>query len=83
MMHETGAIISGATALHFLLRQPCNWTPGDIDIIVPIGHFAQVVTFILNLPGAVIMCDIGTPDKEEYDMLMDIGFTWCWSQKVN
>ncbi|KAK7681748.1 hypothetical protein QCA50_015095 [Cerrena zonata] len=57
MMRHTNTIISGSTALYFLHRQPCTWTPGDTDIIVAPAHFDTTLRFIMALPGAVITYD--------------------------
>ncbi|KAK7675918.1 hypothetical protein QCA50_021151 [Cerrena zonata] len=57
MMRDTNCIISGSTALHFLLREPSSWTPGDTDILVAPAYFDTTLRFILALPGAAITYD--------------------------
>ncbi|KAK7680606.1 hypothetical protein QCA50_016388 [Cerrena zonata] len=57
MMRRTNTIISGSTALYFLLRSPCTWTPGDTDILVSPAHFDTALDFIMALPGATITYD--------------------------
>ena len=72
MMRKTHAIITGSTALHYLLRLPEQWTPGDVDIVAPPNHFDTVLKFIINLPDAAVLRVIGD-DNEEYNSLTDIG----------
>ena len=52
MMRQTGSIITGSTALHFLLRHPSHWTPGHVDIIAPKGEFEAVLQHIMTETGA-------------------------------
>ena len=64
MMRETGCIITGSTALHFLLKRPRDWVPGHVDIITPKGQFSNVLNHILREGGArltdtVTASDIG------------------------
>ena len=54
MMDETGCIIMGSTALHFMLRHPVSWKPNHVDLVAPKGNFRAVLDFILSLPGAEI-----------------------------
>ena len=58
MMHDTGCIITGSTALHFLLRHPQDWEPGHVDIITPMGQFTKVLNHILREPGALLSDNI-------------------------
>ena len=52
MMRQTGSIITGLTALHFLLRHPSHWNPGHVDIIAPKGEFEVVLQHIMTEDGA-------------------------------
>lgn len=86
MMRSTNTIISGSTALHYLLRHPHSWYPSDVDLLVPAGQMDIVVNFICQLPGANVMWDVGDnedvddddDDEEEegngYPQLFHIGF---------
>ncbi|KAK7677653.1 hypothetical protein QCA50_019344 [Cerrena zonata] len=68
MMAETKAVISGSTALYFLLRQPSTWRPRDVDIIAVDGGYQKLLTFILSLPGAKVVSDtLDDTDGEEVD----------------
>lgn len=57
MMRKTGCIISGSTALHFLLRSPHSWYPKGVDIITPNGTFEDVLRFMLQMPGSYVILD--------------------------
>ena len=52
MLRETGAIVSGSTALWFFLRTRTAWKPGDMDLITPLATFGTVVDHVMSLPGA-------------------------------
>lgn len=66
MMRSTNSIISGSTALNFLLRQKADWTPGDIDIIAPEEEFNNLLHFIQQIPGAAVTLDVDDGDEEFY-----------------
>ena len=55
MMRSIRSIISGSTALYHVLRFPNTWQPTDVDLIVPNHRYAQVVQFVLDIPGAVVI----------------------------
>ncbi|KAK7677672.1 hypothetical protein QCA50_019363 [Cerrena zonata] len=57
MMASTNAVISGSTALHFLLREPSTWKPQDVDIIAVEAGYDKMLLFILSLPGAQVVSD--------------------------
>ncbi|KAK7681745.1 hypothetical protein QCA50_015092 [Cerrena zonata] len=57
MMRLTKAIITGSTALHYILRQPVEWQPSDLDLIVPLQSFEIALSFIVKLPGAIVRFD--------------------------
>ncbi|KAK7685967.1 hypothetical protein QCA50_010777 [Cerrena zonata] len=65
MMLDTGAVISGSTALYFLLRQPLGWKPDDVDIIAAGAAYEILLAFILTLPGAVVLSDTFDDKREE------------------
>lgn len=65
IMRKTCAIITGSTALHFLLRQPNTWRPHDVDFIVPRDEFSPFMGFMLQLPGATIVRDM---DHDQIDL---------------
>ncbi|KAK7677671.1 hypothetical protein QCA50_019362 [Cerrena zonata] len=69
MMRRTNTIISGSTALYFLLRSPCTWTPGDTDILVSPAHFDTALEFIMALPGATITHDSHNAPPETYEAI--------------
>ena len=52
MMRRTNCIISGSVALWFLMGSPKEWTPNDMDILVPQDTFLDVVQFLEGLDGA-------------------------------
>ena len=74
MMDETGCIIMGSTALHFLLRHPLSWKPNHVDLVAPKGNFKDVLNFILSLPGAKIR-DAAYVGENERDLAERRGIT--------
>ena len=74
MMKDTGSVISGSMALHYVLRQPKAWAPGDMDLITPKGRFQDVLDYVKTLPGATTTLDITGKDNENYPM-HQVGFT--------
>ena len=73
MMKDTGAVISGSMALHFVLRRPKSWNPGDMDLIAPKSRFAEVLDYVKTLPGASVTMDITSKDNARYPM-QEVGF---------
>ncbi|KAK7683376.1 hypothetical protein QCA50_013638 [Cerrena zonata] len=73
MMKDTNTIISGSTALYFLLRQPSSWTPGDVDLIVSPTYFGTVVRFLTQLPEG----RIESPNRayDSYPNNNNVGFS--------
>ena len=53
MLRDTGSVVSGSTALWFLLRKPTSWTPNDMDIVTPYSQYDDVLAYLMSLPGAV------------------------------
>ena len=49
MMRDTGAVISGSTALWFLTREPERWVPEDLDIITGRDKFREVVEYVKGM----------------------------------
>ena len=72
MLRSTRSIISGSTALYHVLRFPPTWRPSDVDIIVPNHRYAEVIRFILAMPGATIINEY----PQEYESARNItGFS--------
>ena len=55
ILRATGAVISGSTALWYLLRMPDAWTPRDMDIVTPYDTFNDMFDYLMSLPAAVLI----------------------------
>ena len=55
VMRDTGSVISGSTALWYLMRMPDSWTPNDMDIVTPYSSFSDVLSYLMTLPGATLI----------------------------
>ncbi|KAK7685935.1 hypothetical protein QCA50_010744 [Cerrena zonata] len=66
MMRVTNTIITGATALHYLLRQPYNWESCEIDLIVCPAYIVDVTRFIMAFPGATRTSEFGLDGVDDY-----------------
>ncbi|KAK7675916.1 hypothetical protein QCA50_021149 [Cerrena zonata] len=69
MMRLTKAIITGSTALHYILRRPSAWQPADTDVIVPRQSFETALTFIMQLPDANVQFDSDVEPNHVYPRL--------------
>ena len=56
LLLETRAVISGSTALHFVLRDS-HWSPGDFDLYAPFGTGYSVVRWLVVNEGYRIVSD--------------------------
>ena len=63
MMRSTGCIITGSTALHFLLRRPSNWKPGHVVIVAPVGQYEAVLNHIMLERGARLIKSVCMSEK--------------------
>lgn len=53
MLRLTRSVISGSSALHFLLDSPRSWSPGDCDIYVPNGAALRMIDHLRRTEGYV------------------------------
>ncbi|KAF8225557.1 hypothetical protein L208DRAFT_419391 [Tricholoma matsutake] len=56
LLLDTRAVISGSTALHFILRDS-HWRPGDFDLYTPFGTGYAVVRWLVVNEGYEIVSD--------------------------
>ncbi|KAF5373471.1 hypothetical protein D9615_009486 [Tricholomella constricta] len=56
LLLKTRAVISGSTALHFILRET-HWNPGDFDIYAPFGTGYTIVHWLMDNEGYRIVSD--------------------------
>ena len=56
LLLDTRAVISGSTALHFILRDT-HWKPGDFDLYTPFGTGYALVRWLVANEGYTIVAD--------------------------
>ncbi|KAK7677655.1 hypothetical protein QCA50_019346 [Cerrena zonata] len=67
MMRRTNSIISGQTALYFLLREVRPWKPASTDLLTTPTYFETALTFISGLPGASITYDSAVHNQHQLE----------------
>lgn len=51
LLRQTRSVISGSSALHFLLDTPSIWNPADCDIYVRSGYSTVVIDYLRRVDG--------------------------------
>ncbi|KAI0067133.1 hypothetical protein BV25DRAFT_1912457 [Artomyces pyxidatus] len=66
LLRDTRSVISGSTALHFLLRgpdAPVDWQPKDLDIYCPLTTAADVVDYLIVHEGFRVEKTMASRDR--------------------
>ncbi|EIM83155.1 uncharacterized protein STEHIDRAFT_160753 [Stereum hirsutum FP-91666 SS1] len=51
ILRRTRSVISGSSALHFVLPGPKHWTPNDCDVYTPSGKGSHVIKYLCDHEG--------------------------------